>query len=547
MRHTSNALWLALGLGLGGLLTAARAEENPSEAPATKAAPTVKATNARETGDELSRYSSRRNWSDKTARTADAAEPKMFQADEARPLVPLMFGTGINADSGLAGQLTVDTWGLHPGTPVPTPVTRWGVLIDDYVVPVTAEEEIDEKSDSTASELLGNIVIEESTGLERLPKLDEGAEGQSQPELEQSETAKVILELMETLGRSVLDGTVFQKPSQADQKWLKELDAAQVSPREALVQYIRALESQHNKAACSATACSKTACSQKECTAHCEALAAGECKCLAKQECLAAGGKCAAQAKTCTAECKSACAKQSKACTAQAKTCTAQAKTCTAQCEAACAAQGGCPSLANCPLQTTCPLQAQCPAPPAPEFEVEFIDGTGHCPTDLELFVGHEPEQAQAGEDQVEQLRGASDLLDRTASMLESQDLYLRADQLRDLANQLRFDARRLRNGWMPEQLGPPPASLSPAGMPPLSLPMPIMAGPYGPSFGPVPAEYQAPQYQGPPAQAFVPPTPQPTFAPGDKDLEQEVQQLREELRRTQRLLNVRASQPPQR
>ena len=125
---------------------------------------------------------------------------------------------------------------------------------------------------------------------------------------------------------------------------------------------------------------------------------------------------------------------------------------------------------------------------------------------------------------------------------MEGKDLYLRADQLRDLSNQLRFDARRVRNGWMPDQLGPPPASLSPAGMPPLSLTMPIMAGPYGPAYGPVP-----PEFQGPPAQSYVPPTPQPTFAPREKELEQEVHELREELRRTQRLLNVRASQPPQR
>lgn len=72
-----------------------------------------------------------------------------------------------------------------------------------------------------------------------------------------NETAKVILELMETLGRSVLDGTEFQHAEELQTVF----DAAPVSTRDALVQLIRSLEAERE--ACEAAGACATACEEE--------------------------------------------------------------------------------------------------------------------------------------------------------------------------------------------------------------------------------------------------------------------------------------------
>jgi hypothetical protein len=56
----------------------------------------------------------------------------------------------------------------------------------------------------------------------------------------------------------------------------------------------------------------------------------------------------------------------------------------------------------------------------------------------------------------IETLRNTSHELDCVANRLEGQSLYYRADQLRELANQLRSEARSAQGGWTLEALHHP-------------------------------------------------------------------------------------------
>ena len=171
------------------------------------------------------------------------AEPGLFSPDEDRPPKPL---TGEWAEKAIWQSDYVDTWGTHPATPVPSRTPRYGFRLSDIqVVPVAGEESLDAAA-KCAGDKCSKCDKCDACKCAGCP--GKQCQGSCETQLEHGETAKVILELMETLGRSVLDGTVFQKPGQADQEWLKELSAdGQVSPREALIQYIRHLESQEEQ------------------------------------------------------------------------------------------------------------------------------------------------------------------------------------------------------------------------------------------------------------------------------------------------------------
>jgi hypothetical protein len=245
------------------------------------------------------------------------AEPALFAPDEDRPLKPLV---GQFSDSPIWQADYVDTWGAHPATPLATPSPRvewrrngdawpgfervevqdpsptWGLRLDDVdrVVPVAAEEVVHEESSGLLPRLgkVGNRVCDEHECF---------ADCTAPPvQPQHGEAAKVILELMETLGRSVLDGTVFQKPDQEQQEWLKELSAdGQVSPREALIQYIRLLEAQQEQARSKETVCEE----EEDCLLFCEH---GPCRC--PSECLSGGCPAACRAaltktQTCAANC----------------------------------------------------------------------------------------------------------------------------------------------------------------------------------------------------------------------------------------------------
>jgi hypothetical protein len=374
-------------------------------------------------------YSSRRTWGWNRFAGQSSTEPALFEAEDPQPLFRLpdenetiqmppsypmgnitLSGNGIEYSRPIPIQpnFQIDNWGIHPATPVPTPVPDGDVLIDARVVPAGAEEAQDDASEQKTS-----------------------------TELKQGEAAKVILELMDTLGRSVLDGTVFEKPSEVDAQWLKDLGDSQATPREALIQYIRALESQQEQARQQAAHEADEHAAEEVIPVSAEEIDLGE------------------------------------------------------------------------PQKAT--------------EEVGEIDA--HLVDDQH--------------DEVESLRGSSEELEQLANRLERRENYLRADQVRELAGQLRLDARRIQSPEMAEMM--PPAMPMPVNdpfsmggiFPPPQYP--FLAAPGAcpsplPSYGPV-MPHRAPH--------AVAPTPQPTFeaSPNVKQLETEVRALRDELRKARRLL----------
>ncbi len=229
--------------------------------------------------------------------------PALFFPDEDRPVKPL---TGQFSENPIWRADYVESWGAHPATPVPSRTPHWGVLINDLdaVIQVGAEEEIDaSREKSVYAEKCEKCGKCTACKCENCPgKGCKASESQSQ----HGEAAKVILELMETLGRSVLDGTVFQKEDKQEHEWLKELSAdGLVSPREALIQYIRMLEAQENHARSRQVEVEE----EEECLLFCEH---GLVSCPAKCQDCPVG--CAA----CPAGC-AACPAASRGCTASAE------------------------------------------------------------------------------------------------------------------------------------------------------------------------------------------------------------------------------------
>jgi hypothetical protein len=182
---------------------------------------------------------------------------------------------------------------------------------------------------------------------------------------------------METLGRSVLDGTVFQKEDQQQQDWLKELSAdGQVSPREALIQYIRHLESQEQQARSRQVVCDE----QEDCflfANHGPYTCAGEC------------GSFPAKYQECPEVCHGVAVK---------------AANCSVECDA-----------------------VACPA------------GCTGCPHG----GAEKPCLCEDGASSVEVLRDMAVHMEMAAAELERREIYQRADQLREVAGQLRQDARQ--------------------------------------------------------------------------------------------------------
>jgi hypothetical protein len=410
-------------------------------------------------------YSSRRTWGLNRLVPPSSAEPALFFAQNPQPLfsLPAREETAEAVDwfnlqgdeRSTAGSYTyivtpgsgatradnffVDNWGIHPATPVPTPIPRSGVMIDRRVTPVAGVQLADEPQPA-AEEAAGEASTFEVAEL-RTASADHT---HRELELGQGEAAKVILELMETLGRSVLDGTVFQKPSPADEQWLKELDANQVSPREALIQYIRALEAHERK----------------------------------------------------TSELQQ-------------------------------------PPLAELPAPQVAELPDERISLVAEEIEIG-IDGDD--------ARGEDDQSEDDQDDEVESLRLASEELETLANRLERKNNYLRADQVRDLANQLRFDARRVQQGDVEAPISP--LSIDGYSMP-VGAPFPMYGPMVPPMMQPVhglPASPFGPMMPGalPPG---ISPTPQPTFERPQRDshdLERQIQALRDELRRTRQSLGER-------
>jgi hypothetical protein len=304
-----------------------------------------------------------RNW-------GPQAEPGLFSVDEDRPLKPL---TGGWAEKTIWQPDYVDTWGTHPATPVPSRTPRLGLRLHDIeIVPVAGEEALDCPARCAATDgKCSKCAKCDACKCTNCSGKDCQGSGET---LEHGETAKVILELMETLGRSVLDGTVFQKPGQADQEWLKELSAdGQVSPREALIQYIRHLEAQEEQNRSRQVV-------QEEIEVD-----------FVSHPLLVGKSPCSCPANDC--ECPSAC------------------HACPATCR-------------DCPA-----MHAEC----------------RDCPEDgcACLASIHAPCLADDAESEVEVLREMSAHLEMAAHELERREIYQRADQLREVAGQLRQDARR--------------------------------------------------------------------------------------------------------
>jgi hypothetical protein len=263
-------------------------------------------------------------------------------------------------------------------------VPRYGVL------PATAEEEIE--ADRGSLEPLAKAA--KDSGAPECP--EEPADEQLVP----GEAAKVILEIMETIGRSVLDGTLFQKPDPASEKWLREISGAgQVRPRDALVKYIRALEDQkqHEPQSCADLA------RLPQCDVACKAECCTKCK---QQAC--GNGSAPGQAKC--ADCP-----------------LCQEKACTQLCTPHMSADG-----------------------PRAFCNEDFCPGEGvHLANPHAVALEPPPPSPDNSPSQtIGILRGSSRELDDLAAALESQNLYYRADQLRDLAAQLRVEARHLQSGW---------------------------------------------------------------------------------------------------
>ncbi len=286
------------------------------------------------------------------------AAPALFAPDDDRPLKPL------------TGQWTENSvW--QPAL-VGQPNSPQGFRFNNLIIPVAAEEPLDSTEKCNKCNKCDECKCNPCNGKQC-----------GETPLEHGETAKVILELMETLGRSVLDGTVFQKPGQADQDWLKELSAdGQISPREALIQYIRHLESQEDQVRSRLAA-------QSEFNVDIDIELASPPR--SKSPCGCPGESCPAL--------------------------TRQASTCQA---------GACP--ASC---------RDCPAECAECFD---------CPSDgfvCTASADQVPCLHDAAGSEVDVYREMSVHLEMAANELERREVYQRADQLREVAGQLRQDARR--------------------------------------------------------------------------------------------------------
>lgn len=316
------------------------------------------------------RESARRLW------LQSQGEPQLFAPDDDRPLKPMAGGW---SETPLWQADYVDTWGAHPATPAPVPSPRYGLRVSDpNIIPVAGETPV--KTACADSEKCSKC--DKCSTCDKCSKCDkceackcDNCSGKDckacETQLDQGETAKVILELMETLGKSVLDGTVFQKPGQEDQEWLKELSAdGQVSPREALIQYIRHLEAQQERSRKTSVAANEEV---EELEFDVEfavcplAKIQGVCQC---PEC-----ECPGLCRNCPAECAECC---------------------------------------DCP-------------------------GAGMACAALAV---HAPRLQDEPGSEVEVLREMSAHLDMAANELERREIYQRADQLREVAGQLRQDAR---------------------------------------------------------------------------------------------------------
>lgn len=493
--------------------------------------------------------SSRRTWSSNRLKT-DRIEPEMFTPVDAKPLpdadsLRRLLPRGSFAEPYPLQPYSLDTWGLHPGTPVPTPVSRLGVLIDDQIRPAVAEETVVDKTPAVEEEELEIELVPVA------PKSDDGE--QSGQDLQQNEAAKVILELMETLGRSVLDGTVFQKPSKADQKWLKELDAAQVKPREALIQYIRALEAQQRTASVCRNEC------EAQCALH------GHCDLECGQKCAVAPYRPGGTSDYCPGNTAYAPANTGYTCPQShtgpmmfgvgVNTNAGLVGHMTLNCDGA----SKCACGDKCPCHSAT-VRAICPAEQDVADRDFLVSATLAGRSDVDVEEDDDDDEA---EEAVDSLRGASEMLDHMACTLERKELYARADQLRDMAQQLRTDARRMKPGpasgsypagppmpmvWDMPFPGPSPfqpgAQFAYPQMAPMQAYPTMNVGPYAPSAPP--SAYVMPEPPQMAQPSLTPAVPQPTYErpSREKDLEREVHMLRDELRKLHQALSSRSEEP---
>jgi hypothetical protein len=221
----------------------------------------------------------------------------------------------------------------------------------------------------------------------------------------------------------------------------------------------------------------------------------------------------------------------------------------------------------KCPCHTAA-LRAACPAECQASAEDLLVSASLNANRSRD-----DDEDDDDTEEAVDSLRGASEMLDHMAGTLERKELYLRADQLRDIAHQLRHDARQAKSNptsglgghaaeWTPREAPPPMPvvwDLPPAGPPayypgpqfvqpnmPIMRPYPPMiSGPYTPG-GYSPGVYTSPEPLPTPQPGLVAPVPPPTYeqASREKDLEREVHMLRDELRKLHQVLSSRSEEP---
>lgn len=315
--------------------------------------------------------SSRRQWASGMLFPSEGnTPPGFFVPDVDRPIKPL------------AGEFAGNP--IRAADHIENYRRPWNVLINDlHVVPVGAEEPLDED----CPDLLPRSGV-------KVCEAGKAKPAETANEVEHGEAAKVILELMETLGRSVLDGTVFQKPTQDEQQWLKDLSAdGEVSPREALIKYIRHLEAVEAKARMKMTVCEE----ETECLIS---FGAGRCECECSAKCAPCKSACAAQVAACSSKCQSPC-----------------------ECHEECACSSPCGKCTDCPV--ACGKCAGC--------TVKVLA----CSDSADLAPDIDPGA-------VEVLRDMAAHLDMASNELERREMYSRADQLRDLAGNLRQDARKV-------------------------------------------------------------------------------------------------------
>jgi hypothetical protein len=258
-------------------------------------------------------------------------------------------------------------------------------------------------------------------------------------DVESERCARLIVELMESLGRSPLEDTVFDEATPAGLDWLDEGNANREGDvRQSLLSYLRHLDAQCRQGQCDRSKRQLRACRSHDNDGGAMACNAG---CPGNEECCAVSRGCHCGAGGSACACPQACCPECRCAPCTEETCDAARHCCHEEnCEETC-------------QEADCGARCGSHGPP----------GAWRPDSDPYEPVAYQVHELSEGpEHAVAMLRETSLGLEQHANRLEEQGVYHRADQLRELAEEMRHEARWVREGLAHQQrrmdpLGPPP------------------------------------------------------------------------------------------